>query len=392
MSYRSHPYRSAQRYKSRSGPSRPQPAELPSTTALYLRLHQMNVDEGKLCTFDHGLANDWVERIVKRGLVPVGASGLDAYLGKYTSPFFCPHTRRGRHGGPFQPLVLKQGGSHKGGIADFYRAMDHECRFRVVVPRLNETQILVTWEDQQKYYAEQGIDQDSDDEKDEPITPNSSQTSNSSSSTSSSSLSSSTSSSSSISRLAVQAILEPDPRCARPQGQDRLRPTPIALGMALAEPSMPKTFYRPSVADARKKSDIDFMEYLYQIQMAGLLEAANAAVPSSHSTVTTITSGKVDAQITPTCRKSRLAMYPRLKYASGRSVTARGLPRLGKRWIAQLVVRCSSGTLDLGFLLTFGDLFQQPLFIAVLAILSALSPPTFFILTQEESVTILVKN
>jgi len=146
------------------------------------------------------------------------------------------------------------------------------------------------------FVADREIEDDTDDEKvDAPDVSQSSTSSNRSLSTSSSfssstSISSTTSSSSSISRLAVQAILTPDPRCSSPQRQERPRPTPIASGTSLAEPSMPKTFYQRSVAESRKNSgklslspkfqspclfvtaDIDFLEYFFEIQRAGLLE------------------------------------------------------------------------------------------------------------------------
>ncbi|KAJ7501345.1 hypothetical protein B0H11DRAFT_2373477 [Mycena galericulata] len=72
--------------------------------------------------------------------------------------------------------------------------------------------------------------------------------------------SSTSSDSSSISHLAVEAMLNPDPRTV------------------LELPRRPKPFFSLGVANARKTADIDAMEYTHQIDTSGVL----AEDPSSH--------------------------------------------------------------------------------------------------------------
>jgi hypothetical protein len=117
-------------------------------SAAFHDLQQLNGIEGKLCSWGHGLSNDWDEvprcrlrlflvilgahdiyrpqRATNRGLVDVAASGF----GRLKNPIllFCPHTKH--NGQPYQPLRLRIGARYEGGIADFYQADDHPCSFK----------------------------------------------------------------------------------------------------------------------------------------------------------------------------------------------------------------------------------------------------------------------
>ncbi|KAJ7649006.1 hypothetical protein DFH06DRAFT_1421362 [Mycena polygramma] len=247
----------------------------PPMVSAHQRLYGHNIVNKKLVTWGHGLSNDWDEvprpqRVTSRGPVDIAATGFDKVWGRTTSPFYCPHETYNGH--PFNPLVLRLGGTFEGGIADYYHAIDHPCAFKIVVPPLKERRLLVSWEDRLEYHGEH---------QEEPIdnfdsTPPSSQGSSSSSTSVGSTLSSS--SSSVISRLAVQAMLDPSPRysCGGPVAL--FSPTPAGKGTPLANVPGPLSFYRRSVAEARKLADISMMEYLHQIDKSGVLEDD----PSSH--------------------------------------------------------------------------------------------------------------
>ncbi|KAJ6588084.1 hypothetical protein B0H19DRAFT_1247793 [Mycena capillaripes] len=261
MSHRYHPY-------ARLKPLLPLPrreAEHPLSVA-HRQLQKINVDDGELCTWDHGVMNTWKEvprpqRVTSRGPVDIAASGFAKFPPK--SPFFCPHTKS--TGRSYKPLVLRLRGTHEGGIADFYHAVDHECSFKIIVPPLKTSRVLLTWEDREEYAREQR-DYDSDESGDEEFAQNLSQTS----------MSSAASHSSSISNLAVNAIVDPSPRYGPlHRSSERTRPTPIGpigAGSSLVDTPRLKSFYRRSVADARKIADTNIMEYLHEIDASGVLE------------------------------------------------------------------------------------------------------------------------
>ncbi|KAJ7432430.1 hypothetical protein B0H11DRAFT_2260711 [Mycena galericulata] len=242
----------------------------------YQHLNLINRDNGKLCTWDHGITNSWVEiprpqRVTSKGPVDLAATGFKKVWSKNNSPFFCPHTKA--NGQPYKPLVLRLGGLLDGGVADYFVAPDHACAFKVVVKPLKESNYLLSWEDQDRYQQEneeEYNEEDSIQRSSSPIGsfPPSSPPSSQSSIASASSVSST---SSSISRLAVEAMLAPDPRYGRTsraslQGS-RPNPTPIAAGTSLQSPP-----------DARKTADFDTLEYIHQIDSSGVL----AEDPSVH--------------------------------------------------------------------------------------------------------------
>ncbi|KAF8192355.1 hypothetical protein K438DRAFT_1762353 [Mycena galopus ATCC 62051] len=267
-------------------------ANAPSVSPLssaYQELRKRNHEDGILLSWSHGILNDWEEiarpqRLTSRGPVDIAASGFEKIWGKTDSPFFCPHTRLS--GSAYKPLVLRLGGTFEGGVADYYRAIDHECAFKTIIkPLASKRHLLVTWEDRKRYYNDQ--EQEDDDEQEPPSSqfsssdaPSSSQLSSSSiwssysnlsSATSVSSSLSSSSASSNIARLAVEAMVDPSPRASRPSPSKG----PISLDGQLRQL---RPYYGLKTADARRISDITLMTYLLEIQSSGLLEQE----PTSH--------------------------------------------------------------------------------------------------------------
>ncbi|KAJ7730890.1 hypothetical protein DFH07DRAFT_781476 [Mycena maculata] len=286
-----HSHRSNQCRPIRTHPYRRQTPLLPTRehgwlTEAYDLYRQLNRVEGKLCSWDHGITDTWFEvprpqRSTSRGAVNLAASGFERVWPKHSSPFFCPHTRN--NGEPYNPLVLRLGGLFEGGIADYFKATDHQCAFKVVVPPLRQTNYLVTWEDRQRYQGtlldfffyfsltlstEEQDSHQQDEEEKEPE-PSSSQ----SSSSSISSTSSKSSTDSIISHLAVEASLTPDPRYGRlGTGQiGRPQPRPVGVGTVLDGPRPPKSYFPLATATARKRADINTMEYMLQIDASGML-------------------------------------------------------------------------------------------------------------------------
>ncbi|KAJ7017333.1 hypothetical protein C8F04DRAFT_1147542 [Mycena alexandri] len=229
------------------------------------------------------------QRVTSKGPVDLAASGFSAVWGK-TSPFFCPHTKRST-GGPYDPLVLRLRAPYEGGTADYYTARDHSCAFKILVKPLKERNVLVTWEDRERYRRDQ---HDDSDEEDEDRSQPSSQSSTSSalysspsytSSTvtsppSSQSMSSTSSSSSIISQLRVAAMAVPSQRYTRQNYSTggRLAPVPIGQATSVANTIHVKSFFRDAVAVARKISDVGLMDYIEAIHASDILEED----PTSH--------------------------------------------------------------------------------------------------------------
>ncbi|KAJ7829622.1 hypothetical protein B0H13DRAFT_1916387 [Mycena leptocephala] len=146
------------RYQPYTSQTSPQPCdwfgEHPLTGA-YRRLRHLNLEEGKLCTWSHGIINDWEEvprpqRVTSRGPVFIAASGLDKAWGKQSSPIFCPHTRA--NGSPYNPLFCVLVEPLKGGWLISIELWTMNVRSKVVVVKpLTTRKLLLTWEDQQKF-------------------------------------------------------------------------------------------------------------------------------------------------------------------------------------------------------------------------------------------------
>ncbi|KAJ7508000.1 hypothetical protein B0H11DRAFT_1902316 [Mycena galericulata] len=270
-SKRFHPYRRPVSFVSPPSP--------PSTGWLSDAFHNLvriNIDGGRLCTWDHGITDTWIEvprpqRVTSKGPVDLAARSFKKVWMRDGSPFFCPHTTA--NGLRYKPLVLRLEGLYNGGVADYFQAVDHPCAFKVVVPALKQTNYLVSWEDRDRYQEENEEEQEEENTRSSsPISSFSSSPRPSSQISSSSSVSSN---SSSISHLAVEALLNPDPRYGPrrqdPFGGSRPRPTPVAKGTVLESPRMPKPFFSLAVANARKMANIEVMEYILQIDSSGLL-------------------------------------------------------------------------------------------------------------------------
>ncbi|KAJ7359924.1 hypothetical protein DFH08DRAFT_1039256 [Mycena albidolilacea] len=270
-----------------------QPPRDPVEDARLITAHQelkvMNIDEQKLCTYNHS-TNSWVEivrpqRVSSKKAIDIAASGLNKEWGKYTSPFFCPHLRRG--GLRFDPLILTLNTRLDGQVLDFYRALDHECTFSIVVPKIKPRVTLLTLltrEEQLQFQAEQHYE---DDEDDNDLDRSSTQASSSSTQASSSTqvLASSSQdfttpsvfsptavspvssmssilhppSSPSIAKLALQAMKSPHTRFSGPKKMTPGRPTPLAT-----RPWALRSYYSHDVAEARKTSDVFIMEFTHE--------------------------------------------------------------------------------------------------------------------------------
>ncbi|KAJ6598326.1 hypothetical protein DFH09DRAFT_1394478 [Mycena vulgaris] len=250
----------------------------------FLKQKQNNTD-GILATWGHGISNQWDEvprpqRVTNQGPVDIAATGFKK-IWKSTSPFFCPHTKS--NGEPYKPQVLCLGGTHEGGIADFFQSKDHPCAFRVVIKSLKEAKYLTSWDDRRLYHEAQQEESSQDDDSSPPASSSqpSISTTPPSSQSSLDSVSTMSSTNSNISRLRVQAMLTPDPRHS-PITLDSppRRPTPIGAGSVLAGRPQTRSFYRLSVAVARKNADVDTMEYLHQIDLSGVLEEDPEAHPA----------------------------------------------------------------------------------------------------------------
>ncbi|KAF8174505.1 hypothetical protein K438DRAFT_1939930 [Mycena galopus ATCC 62051] len=227
---------------------RPDNSGDPQIVVHHHTLTELNVVQGKLCTLIHD-NEPWEE--VPRVFTASAASGLHKVWAPYASPFFCPH--RWQSGLTYDPLVLHLNGIHQGGSADFYRAVDHQCDFKVfVIPPVTETHILRTWQDCEDFDWLKHGDQDDNDEDPQGLA--------SSQGTSSSAISS----------------LE-DQQCAWsvPQASHQACDTTPRSG----SPSL-QSFYSAEVAEARKhsdvgldlNSDVDALKYLDEITDEGLLE------------------------------------------------------------------------------------------------------------------------
>ncbi|KAJ7140275.1 hypothetical protein C8R43DRAFT_1018105 [Mycena crocata] len=296
---RFHPYHPLYDLRPHAVPPAPSQGDQNWLSDAYTRLLALNRTEEKLVSWDHEVSNDWIEiprpqRVTAHRAIDIAASGFDKVWGKHTSPFYCPHTKN--NGSSYRPLVLRLSALHDGGQADFFHAVDHQCSFKVIVPPLKPRQVLVTWEDRQNFYAVQKRErgEDDDDDEDTPPLPSSQSSSISSASSSSSAslstISSSTSlssissrpslASSALSKIAVQALTDPSPRYSLPILINGSPPPRVPGGPQPrpADGTGVKSFYRQSVADARKKSDVNLMEYLHQISTSGVL----AEEPSSH--------------------------------------------------------------------------------------------------------------
>ncbi|KAJ7902583.1 hypothetical protein B0H14DRAFT_2555122 [Mycena olivaceomarginata] len=229
-------------------------------------LRKMNIQDLHICTYNHVLQS-WEEvprpQYISRGkAVNYAASGFKKAW-KGTSPILCPHTRP--EGLPYEPLVLLLAGLHEGGVADYYRALDHDCSFHVVIPPLRERRILNTWEDQEKFEAEQRRRLEEDVNEEDPIQDSSFQgeqdpiqefTSDSTKPPT-------------IAHLALQAMESPHPRFSGPRTMRTTRPTPTPL--AGSPRAGPKCIYKLAVADARKLADIDCLDLIQQITVYALV-------------------------------------------------------------------------------------------------------------------------
>ncbi|KAJ7814013.1 hypothetical protein B0H14DRAFT_2604457 [Mycena olivaceomarginata] len=248
----------------------------------YHRLCQLNIEQGKLCTYNHETSS-WVEVVRPQNVRykkahPIAASSLDRIWGKYSSPFFCPHRRRS--GQAYDPLILSLGARHDGGLADIYRALDHVCSFVIVVPPIKPRVMLITAEDQHRFRAEQERgDGDDDDDTPPSSDPSSSSMTGYQPSSLQASMSSVTSlgrspakskstSTSTIDELTAEAMLCPDPRYTGPCSMSTGRhapPHPIPIGSGTVLDRTVHSYYSRGVTDARKFLNTDLMSYIQEI-------------------------------------------------------------------------------------------------------------------------------
>ncbi|KAK6991643.1 hypothetical protein R3P38DRAFT_3091844 [Favolaschia claudopus] len=256
-----------------------------------LELKRINGVDGKLCTFDRN-EKRWVEvarpQYVKGGKrFDYAASSCEKVWGKYSSPFFCPHLRWS--GERFDPLILVAG--LPGEPADYFRAFDHECNFRISILPVRERRVLLSFEDREQFDAEHNVDDDNDDDEPSPSSASASMalTSSSSSGTTATSTPPSSqrsvlSTGSTISQLAVDAMLAPHARW----GGDRNtstppRPTQLRAGTGTTlqgSPIRSRSFYTKNVADARKAGDTVLMAFLQDTTSSGLLREDPAYHPA----------------------------------------------------------------------------------------------------------------
>ncbi|KAF8214597.1 hypothetical protein K438DRAFT_2008852 [Mycena galopus ATCC 62051] len=281
MSRSYHPYPFFQRR--RDTLPRPDNGGDPQIVAHHHTLTELNVVQGKLCTFIHD-NESWEEvprpqRVVGRGLYrkDIAASGLHKVWAPYASPFFCPHRRRS--GLTYDPLVLRLNGIHQGGSADFYRAVDHQCDFKIVIPPVTETHILRTWQDREDFDRLKRGDQDDDDEDSQGLA--SSQGTPSSAICSFSSQDTTASLSSFMDPILPASSQTSASSSTRANLEPRTNSVPVAFHKLLTRlvtptprsgsPSL-QSFYSTEVAEARKHSDVDALKYLDEITDEGLLE------------------------------------------------------------------------------------------------------------------------
>ncbi|KAJ6547969.1 hypothetical protein DFH09DRAFT_1087436 [Mycena vulgaris] len=226
-----------------------------SLSDAFQELKLLNGVEGQLCSWGHGLSNAWdiiprPQRVTNRGLVDVAASSFIKVWGKDGAPIFCPHTRR--NGEAYKPLALRLGGRP-----------------------LKETNYLTSWDEIRQF---QDNNKEEDDDNDSELAPGSSQTSISSSA-------SATATTSVISQLRVKAMVDPDPRYGRHSTGIAPRPRPcatvIGVGTALQSVRKLKSYYSRAVADARKLSNIEIMEFIDQLVASGILAEDPSAHPAS---------------------------------------------------------------------------------------------------------------
>ncbi|KAJ7862492.1 hypothetical protein B0H14DRAFT_3444675 [Mycena olivaceomarginata] len=175
------------------------PDEQRLSTAFH-ELRKMNIRDLRICTYNHVLQS-W-EEVPRPQYISCGKA-VDYAVSGFKKAW--------KEGLPYEPLVLLLAGLHEGGVADYYyHALDHDCSFHVVIPPLRERRILNTWEDREKFEAEQRCRQEEDVDEGDPIQDSSSQgeqdpiqefTSDSTKPPT-------------IARLALQAIESPHPRAS----------------------------------------------------------------------------------------------------------------------------------------------------------------------------------
>ncbi|KAK7015710.1 hypothetical protein R3P38DRAFT_2543392, partial [Favolaschia claudopus] len=85
---------------------------------------------------------------------------------------------------------------------------------------------------------------------------------------------------STVSKLAIDALLTPHPRCSGPLGRSPIRPTPTPIGGEGSPSRGVRSIHNRQVADARKASDIVLMEFIQQIDASGLLKADPSIHPA----------------------------------------------------------------------------------------------------------------
>ncbi|KAJ6505579.1 hypothetical protein C8R45DRAFT_1209256 [Mycena sanguinolenta] len=288
-----------QPYFHRKKPTLPQPhnGDDPRMINHYNQLIELNIRQQKLCTFVHdtNCYSDYPrpQRVVGRSRKDIAASGFHRVWAPFSSPFYCPHLRRS--GLAYDPLILRLDGIHQGGSADFYHAADHECEFKMVVPRVNITKTLLTFEDREQFDRQQH-GHDTDDEDGEPYEPSaghqeptSSQGSSSSTISSFSSLGTAASLSSftdGISSVTSGTSFSSSPSSAIAPRTDRApRPfsnvvTRIAKPTPRSGPFVLRSFYSADVAEARKRSDVELLLYLDEISEQGLLDRDPSVHPA----------------------------------------------------------------------------------------------------------------
>ncbi|KAJ6467415.1 hypothetical protein C8R45DRAFT_1106158 [Mycena sanguinolenta] len=246
----------------------------------YNQLVELNIRQQKLCTFIHD-ADRYSEyprpqRVVGRSRKDIAASGFHRVWAPYSAPFYCPHLRRS--GLAYEPLILRLDGFHQGGSADFYHASDHDCEFKMVVPRVNITQTLLTFEDREKFDREHQEDCDGEEENQQSSEhlrgPTSSQGSSSSTISSFSSPGSAAGLSpfvdpiSPASSQTSASSLTLNPGVGSNMVARLTKPTPTPR----SGPFVLQCFYSANVAEARKHGDVDLLSYLDDIAEQGLLD------------------------------------------------------------------------------------------------------------------------
>ncbi|KAJ7218744.1 hypothetical protein C8J57DRAFT_1254742 [Mycena rebaudengoi] len=243
-------------YPRTSGLQTPASDSSPTVRAAYSSLLDRN-SAGVLSTWDH-IALDWrtvprPQREQSGRLVDIAATGLRNVWSKHQSPFLCPHTDRA--GNPYPPMTLHLNATYSAGQrADFYQSKDHQCRFKVLIPRLKPRSVLTSQQEIDAFKAAHS-DQGS-----------------SSSDQESSSLPSSQDSSSSAAEVAASLLVN-DPRrpATPPPSPFPPRPTPCGPGNMRRPPT---SYFSAEVAHARALNNNDLRDYIDECQRAGIFEDA----------------------------------------------------------------------------------------------------------------------